>query len=238
MRNIVVSGGSGAIGSAFVGELARKYPQARIHSLSRSPVARVPEGVHRLQVDYLVEDSLQAAAEQVAKEGAVDLMILAGGILHQGDMMPEKSLRELSAEKLLALFTANTVAPALTAKHFLPLLPRDRRGVFAALSARVGSISDNHLGGWYSYRASKAALNMIIRNAAIEIRRRNPQAIAAALHPGTVESGLSEPFLRNVAPEKRFSPQYAVSRMLDVIAALTPDDSGQCFAWDGSLIEP
>ncbi|UWQ36776.1 SDR family NAD(P)-dependent oxidoreductase [Leisingera aquaemixtae] len=238
MRNIVVSGGSGAIGSAFVGELARKYPQARIHSLSRSPDARVPEGVHRLQVDYLDEDSLQAAAEQAGKAGAVDLMILAGGILHQGDMMPEKSLRELSAEKLLALFTANTVAPALTAKHFLPLLPRDRRGVFAALSARVGSISDNHLGGWYSYRASKAALNMIIRNAAIEIRRRNPQAIAAALHPGTVESGLSEPFLRNVAPEKRFSPQYAVSRMLDVIAALTPDDSGQCFAWDGSLIDP
>ncbi|UWQ40872.1 SDR family NAD(P)-dependent oxidoreductase [Leisingera aquaemixtae] len=238
MRNIVVSGGSGAIGSAFVGELARKYPQARIHSLSRSPDARVPEGVHRLQVDCLDEDSLQAAAEQAGKAGAVDLMILAGGILHQGDMMPEKSLRELSAEKLLALFTANTIAPALTAKHFLPLLPRDRRGVFAALSARVGSISDNHLGGWYSYRASKAALNMIIRNAAIEIRRRNPQAIAAGLHPGTVESGLSQPFLRNVAPEKRFSPQYAVSRMLDVIAALTPDDSGQCFAWDGSLIDP
>ncbi|CUI00178.1 SDR family NAD(P)-dependent oxidoreductase [Leisingera aquaemixtae] len=238
MRNIVVSGGSGAIGSAFVDALARKYPQARIHSLSRSPDARVPEGVHRLQVDYLDEDSLQAAAEQAGKAGAVDLMILAGGILHQGDMMPEKSLRELSAEKLLALFTANTVVPALTAKHFLPLLPRARRGVFAALSARVGSISDNHLGGWYSYRASKAALNMIIRNAAIEIRRRNPQAIAAGLHPGTVESGLSQPFLRNVAPEKRFSPQYAVSRMLDVIAALTPDDSGQCFAWDGSLIEP
>lgn len=238
MRNIVVSGGSGAIGSAFVGELARKYPHARIHSLSRNPDAPVPEGVQRLQVDYLDEESLKAAAEQVAKAGAVDLMIVAGGILHQGDMMPEKSLRELSAEKLLALFTANTVAPALTAKHFLPLLPRDRRGVFAALSARVGSISDNHLGGWYSYRASKAALNMIIRNTAIEIRRRNPQAIAAGLHPGTVESGLSQPFLRNVTPEKRFSPQYAVSRMLDVITALTPEHSGQCFAWDGSLIDP
>ncbi|WP_027236341.1 SDR family NAD(P)-dependent oxidoreductase [Leisingera caerulea] len=238
MHNIVVSGGSGAIGSAFVDELVRKYPHARIHSLSRSPDTRVPEGVQWLQVDYLDEDSLHAAAEQVAKEGAVDLMIVAGGILHQGDMMPEKSLRDLSAEKLLALFSANTVAPALTAKHFLPLLPRDRRGVFAALSARVGSISDNHLGGWYSYRASKAALNMFIRTAAIEIRRRNPQAIAAGLHPGTVESGLSQPFLRNVAPDKRFPPQYAVSRMMDVIATLTPADSGQCYAWDGSLIDP
>lgn len=238
MHNIVVSGGSGAIGSAFAGELSRKYPHARIHSLSRNPDARVPEGVQRLQVDYLDEESLQAAAQQVAKDGAVDLMIVAGGILHHGEMMPEKSLRELSAEKLLALFTANTVAPALTAKHFLPLLPRDRRGVFAALSARVGSISDNHLGGWYSYRASKAALNMFVRTAAIEIRRRHPEAIAVGLHPGTVESGLSQPFLRNVAPGKRFSPQYSVSRMLAVIEALTPSQSGHCFAWDGSLIEP
>ncbi|MFY0309807.1 SDR family NAD(P)-dependent oxidoreductase [Leisingera sp. D0M16] len=238
MRNIVVSGGSGAIGSAFLRELARKYPQASIHSLSRSPKASAPPGVQSIHVDYLDEDSLQAAAGQVARKGAVDLIILAGGILHQGDITPEKSLRELSAGKLLALFTANTVAPVLTAKHFLPLLPRDRRGVFAALSARVGSISDNHLGGWYSYRASKAALNMFIRTAAIEIRRRNPQAIAAGLHPGTVESGLSRPFLRNVAPDKCFSPQYSVSRMMTVIDTLTPSQSGYCFAWDGSLIDP
>lgn len=238
MRNIVVSGGSGAIGSAFLSELAQKYPRASIHSLTRTPSAQAPAGVQFLQVDYLDEDSLQAAAEQVAGKGAVDLVILAGGILHQGEIMPEKSLRDLSAEKLLALFTANTVAPALTAKHFLPLLPRDRRGVFAALSARVGSISDNYLGGWYSYRMSKAALNMFIRNAAIEIRRRHPEAIAVGLHPGTVESGLSQPFLRNVAEEKRFSPQYSVSRMLAVIDSLTPAQSGHCFAWDGSLIDP
>ncbi|WP_323780418.1 SDR family NAD(P)-dependent oxidoreductase [Leisingera sp.] len=238
MENIDVSGGSGAIGSAFLSELAQKYPRARIHSLSRSPAAQAPAGVQTLQVDYLDENSLQAAAEQVAGIGAVDLVILAGGILHTGDIMPEKSLRELSAEKLLALFTANTVAPALTAKHFLPLLPRDRRGVFAALSARVGSISDNHLGGWYSYRASKAALNMFIRTAAIEIRRRHPEAIAVGLHPGTVESGLSQPFLRNAAPDKCFSPQYSVSRMMAVIDALSPSQSGLCFNWDGSRIDP
>ncbi|QBR38418.1 SDR family NAD(P)-dependent oxidoreductase [Leisingera sp. NJS201] len=238
MHNIVVSGGSGAIGSAFLRELARKFPQASIHSLSRSPKASASPGVQSIHVDYLDEGSLQAAAEQVAGKGAVDLIILAGGILHQGDITPEKSLRELSAEKLLALFTANTVAPALTAKHFLPLLPRERRGVFAALSARVGSISDNHLGGWYSYRASKAALNMFIRNASIEIRRRHPKAIVVGLHPGTVESGLSEPFLRNVAPDRRFSPQYSVSRMLAVVQTLTPSQSGHCFAWDGSCIDP
>lgn len=237
MENIVVSGGSGAIGSAFLSELSQRYPQACIHCLSRSSAAQVPSGVQKLQVDYLDESSLQGAAQLISEKGAVDLVILAGGILHAGDLMPEKSLREVNAEKLMALFTANTVAPALVAKHLLPLLPRERRGVFAALSARVGSITDNHLGGWYSYRVSKAALNMFIRTAAIEIRRRHPEAIAIGLHPGTVESGLSKPFLRNVAPDKRFSPQYSVSRMMTVIEALSPSQSGQCFAWDGSSID-
>ncbi|MEW2912623.1 SDR family NAD(P)-dependent oxidoreductase [Leisingera sp. JC11] len=238
MQNIIVSGGSGAIGSAFVSELARKYPQASIHSLSRSPAAQAPAGVHPVKVDYFDEESLQAAAEQIAGKGAVELVVLAGGILHQGPITPEKSLRDVSAEKLLALFSANTVAPALAAKHFLPLLPSDRRAVFVALSARVGSITDNRLGGWYSYRASKAALNMIIRNAAIEIRRKYPQAIAAGLHPGTVDSKLSLPFQRNLASGQLFSPQSSVTRMISVIERLKPSDSGRCIAWDGSRIEP
>lgn len=152
--------------------------------------------------------------------------------------MPEKSLRELTAEKLVTLYSANTVAPALFAKHFLPLLPRERRAVFAAVSARVGSISDNRLGGWYSYRASKAALNMILRSAAIETARRNPEAIVAGLHPGTVRSALSHPFQRGVAAGKLFRPDYSASRLVDVLAGLTPADSGHCFAWDGSRIAP
>lgn len=238
MRNIVVSGGSGAIGSAFVALLARTYPDACLFSLSRTRNAPLPKGVRSVQVDYLDEDSLRAAAQQVGRAGAVDLVIVAGGLLHQGNVMPEKSLKDLSADSLMTLFSANTIAPALIAKHFLPLLPRDRRAVFAALSARVGSISDNHLGGWYAYRASKAALNMVIRTAAIETHRRNPQAIVVGVHPGTVESGLSQPFLRSVAPEKRFSPEYSVSRMMAVIETLTPSHSGQCLAWDGSSITP
>lgn len=238
MQNIVVTGGSGAIGSTFVSELARRYPQARVHSLSRGAAAAASPNIRCLQVDYETEDSLQAAAEQVAQAGAVDLVVVAGGILHQHDIMPEKSLREVSAEKFLTLFTANTIAPALIAKHFLPLQPRDRRAVFAALSARVGSISDNHLGGWYAYRASKAALNMVIRNAAIETRRRNAEAIVVGMHPGTVNSNLSRPFQRNLAAGQLFSPEVSVARMLDVIDRLEPEDSGHCIAWDGTRIAP
>lgn len=238
MRNIVVGGGSGAIGAAFVAELARKYPHAWISSLSRTRSDFSDARIRPLHVDYLDETSLQSAAERVEQYGSVDLIIAAGGILHQADMMPEKSLRDLSADKLLTLYSANTVGPALIAKHFLPLMPRDRRAIFTALSARVGSISDNRLGGWYSYRASKAALNMIIRSASIEMRRRNPQSVVVGLHPGTVDSALSKPFQGSVALERLFSPQYAVNRMIEVLEGLNASDSGYCYAWDGSRIEP
>ena len=238
MRNIVVSGGSGAIGAAFAAELARKYPNAVISSLSRTGLRSSDVRVRTVRVDYLDEASLRNAAERAGQYGPVDLIVAAGGILHQAGMMPEKSLRDLSADKLLTLYSANTVGPALIAKHFLPLMPRCRRAVFAALSARVGSISDNRLGGWYSYRASKAALNMIIRSASIEMGRRNPQAVVVGLHPGTVDSALSKPFQGNIGPDKLFSPQYAVIRMLEVLESLKASDSGHCYAWDGSRIEP
>ena len=126
--------------------------------------------------------------------------------------------------------------PALVARHFLPLLPRDRRAVFAALSARVGSIGDNRLGGWHSYRASKAALNMILRNLAIELARTHPQAVVAGLHPGTVDTGLSEPFQKGVKPEKLFTAESSAERLLAVMDALTPADCGRVFAWDGQPI--
>lgn len=142
----------------------------------------------------------------------------------------------LTAEHLLRDYRVNTVGPALVAKHFLPLLPRDRRAIFAALSARVGSTSDNRLGGWHSYRASKAALNMILRNLAIELVRSHPQAIVAGLHPGTVQTRLSEPFQRGVQPEKLFTPEHSAGRLLSVLDGLAPADSGGVFAWDGTVI--
>lgn len=226
MLNIVASGSSGAIGSAFIAELAQKYSNARINGLSRTRSEFLDARARILRVDYLDETSLQRAAEYVEQYGAIDLIAAAGRVLHQTDMMPEKSLRGLSASKLMKLYFAKAVGPALIAKHFFSLLPQDRRAVFAALSALLGSISDNSVGGWYSYRASKAALNMLIRSASIEMGRRNRQAVVVGLRPGTVDSALTRPFQRNVALEKLFSPQYAVSRMpkvLDRPTTLTAD---------------
>ena len=134
------------------------------------------------------------------------------------------------------LFAVNATGPALIAKHMLARAPRQGRLVFAALSARVGSIGDNRLGGWHAYRASKAALNMIMRNVAIELGRVNPDAVAVTLHPGTVDTGLSAPFQRNVAQDKLFPADRAARQLLDVIAALGPAQSGGCYDWAGQAI--
>jgi NAD(P)-dependent dehydrogenase (short-subunit alcohol dehydrogenase family) len=166
------------------------------------------------------------------------MVIVATGILYENKIMPEKSLRDLSAEKFLRLFEVNTILPALVLKHFIPRLNRENRSVFAALSARVGSISDNKLGGWYAYRASKVALNMIIKNAAIEIHRKNKQAIIVGLHPGTVDSNLSKPFQSNVPDGKLFTPDYSVKMLLEVLSNLTSESSGRCFSWEGKEVEP
>jgi NAD(P)-dependent dehydrogenase (short-subunit alcohol dehydrogenase family) len=165
-------------------------------------------------------------------------VIVATGLLHDGELVPEKSLRDLSAEKFLRLFEVNTILPALVGKYFLPKLNRENKSIFAALSARVGSISDNQLGGWYAYRASKAALNMIIKNAAIEIGRQNKQAVIVGLHPGTVDSRLSKPFQSNVADGQLFTPAFSAQKLLEVLETLTQEKSGKCFAWDGQEITP
>lgn len=178
------------------------------------------------------------AAELAAKEKPLDLVIVANGILHDEGLMPEKALRDLSAKNFHRVYEANTITPALIAKYFLPKLNRDQPSIFAALSARVGSISDNQLGGWYAYRASKAALNMIIKNAAIEVGRRNKHAIVVGLHPGTVNSDLSKPFQSKVADGKLFTPDYSAEKLLDVLGNLSPEQTGKCFAWDGKEVLP
>ncbi len=228
-QNIAILGASGAIGSAFTRVLSAKYPHARVFAFSRN-------GEH--PIEYDCEDSLARAADGAAKEKPLDLVIFAGGILHDGTVLPEKSLRDLSAEKFHHIFEVNTITPALIAKHFLPKLNKEHPSIFAAMSARVGSISDNQLGGWYAYRASKAALNMIIKNAAIEVGRRNKHAIIVGLHPGTVDSNLSKPFQNYVAEGKLFTPEYSAGKLLDVLAHLSPEQTGKCFAWDGQEVLP
>ena len=150
--------------------------------------------------------------------------------------MPEKSLRELSAANLERNFLANTIGPALVAKHFLPKIQRNKRALFVALSARVGSIADNRLGGWYAYRASKAALNMLIKTTSIEIARSHKQAIVVGLHPGTVDTNLSKPFQKHVPSDKLFSANYSAKKLVSVLERLSAEDSGKVFAWDGSEV--
>jgi NAD(P)-dependent dehydrogenase (short-subunit alcohol dehydrogenase family) len=236
--NIAIIGSSGSIGSAFTGQLSELHSAAKIHAFSRNKLKPVADNVIQHTIDYNNEVSIERAASLASKKAPLDIVIVATGILYEKTIMPEKSLRELSPEKFLRLFEVNTILPALIAKHFLPKLNKHKRSVFAALSARVGSISDNRLGGWYSYRASKSGLNMIIKNAAIEISRTNKQAVIVGLHPGTVNSNLSKPFQGNVPDGKLFTPDYSVKRLLEVLDNLTPESSGRCFSWDGKEVEP
>ncbi len=224
----VVFGASGGIGAAVAEALGASGAFGAVHRLARSLSGEA-------HLDLEDEPSIAAAAARVAEGPAPTLIFVATGVLHHGQA-PERSYRAMTAEHLMRDYRVNTVGPALVAKHFLPLMPRDRRAVFAALSARVGSIGDNRLGGWHAYRASKAGLNMILRNLAIELARSHPQMVVAGLHPGTVDTGLSAPFQKGVAAQKLFTPAYSAERMLAVLDGLTPGDSGGVFAWDGARI--
>ena len=236
--NIAIIGSAGSIGSAFIQNLSSFYPDAKICAFSREKLKDEHPNVTYHTIDYSDEKSIENAALTASQNQALDLVIVSTGILHEGAMMPEKSIKELSVEKFQRLFEVNTIVPAMIAKHFIPKLNKKKRSIFTALSARVGSISDNQLGGWYSYRASKSALNMILKNAAIETNRSNKKAIIVGLHPGTVESNLSDPFKKNVPEGKLFTPDYSTQKLLAVLSSLTIEQSGKCFAWDGKEIFP
>jgi len=238
MKNIVIIGCSGAIGQAITQQCRTLFPDAVIHGFSQTQRTSHDPNMCFSTINYRDERSIQDAAESSVKNNAIDMIIVTIGMLHTENVMPEKSLRDLTADKFQQLFAANTIAPALIAKHFLPYLRRDQKSIFAALSARVGSISDNQLGGWYAYRASKAALNMVIKNAAIEIGRRNKKAIIVGLHPGTVDSALSKPFQNHVPKEQLFTPDYSAKQLLNVLQNLETQHTGKCFAWDGEEILP
>ena len=234
--NVAVIGASGGIGAAFCRALAGSESVGVVHALARSRTEFPNAAIRPSILDMLDEASLAQAAERVSADGPLDLVIVATGILHRDELQPEKALRDIDGEAMLDVLRVNTVGPALAAKHFLPLMRRRGKSVFAALSARVGSIDDNRLGGWVSYRASKAALNQTMKTLAIEHARRRPDGVVASLHPGTVATNLSEPFSSRVPPAKLFKPEIAAAHLLRVIDGLTETDSGGFFAWDGSSI--
>ena len=179
-----------------------------------------------------------ARAVTVIDKAILTRVFVTTGFLHDATQHPERSWRDLDRSALEQSFLVNTIAPALVAKHILPRLPRDRRAVFAVLGARVGSIGDNRTGGWHGYRASKAALVMLVKTLSIELKRTHPLSICVALHPGTVDTSMSKPFQGNVAPERLFTPDFAAERLIAVADALTPADSGSHVAWDGAPIPP
>ena len=206
----VVIGASGGIGAALLDGLQGRFDAV--------------VGLSRPDLDLTDPVSIARAAGHVAGIGTPVLILVATGLLHGPGVQPEKTIRALDPDAMARAFAVNAIGPALILRHFLPLMPRDRRAVFAALSARVGSIADNRLGGWYSYRASKAALNQIIRTAAVELRRTHPRAICVAFHPGTVATRLSDGFAKTGLQVQ--TPHGAAADLLDSIDRLESANSG------------
>lgn len=222
----VVIGASGAIGAALADRLENDPRFTRVLRFSRSSSPAV---------DVTDEATIQAAAAMAKETGLpVRMVIDATGFLHDEVQQPEKTWRHLDADKLARAFAINATGPALIMKHFLPLLPREGRSLFATLSARAGSLEENRIGGWYGYRASKAALNQFVRTAAAELGRKAKGAVCVALHPGHVESALSAPFGSGGNPT--FSPDEAANNLLAVLDGLTPAQSGGFFDHDGLAI--
>jgi NAD(P)-dependent dehydrogenase (short-subunit alcohol dehydrogenase family) len=220
----IVIGAGGALGEAFVDALRAQPGCAEVVGLGRSTTPAV---------DLEDEASIAAAAHALKARAPFHLVVNATGALHIGGAAPEKRLDDLDPATLARAFAINAIGPVLLVKHFASLLPAKERGLFASLSARVGSIGDNRKGGWYSYRAAKAAQNMLLKTAAIELGRRLPQAVLVALHPGTVRSRLSAPILGETPAT---APAVAAAQMLAVLDGLAPADSGGFFAYDGSAI--
>ena len=234
----VVVGASGGLGAALVSALAGMPEVGRVVALSRTAIPECPpaERVWRAPLDLLDEPSIAAAAALVPRP--LRLVIVATGLLHEAGLEPEKTVRALDPEALVRSYRVNAVGPALVAKHMLPLLATPGRSVFAALSARVGSIGDNRSGGWHGYRASKAALNMILRNLAIEVARRTPDTLCVGLHPGTVDTALSRPYQRNLGENRLFTPAWSAARLLGVIDDLDPSQNGCVLDWSGAVVPP
>ena len=234
--DVVIVGASGGIGSAFLKRLQNDELVENIYAFSCHSKIQEGDKIITGHLDLQKEDTIDAAAKSIS--GNVRLIIVATGILHEGDLQPEKSLKYLKADRIEQVFHLNFVGPALVAKHFLPSLPREGKSVFAALSARVGSISDNHIGGWYSYRASKTALNMFLKTASIEMARKYKKAVIMGLHPGTVDTGLSKPFQSQVPDGKLFTPEQSAGYLLDVMDQADVNYTGKVYDWQGEEVLP
>lgn len=243
-----VQGASRGIGFELVAQLLRRQPDGRVIATCRRPAdaaelqalkSQYPERLRLIELDVQKESTIAAAAEAVAGETKeLQLILNVAGVLHGAGFSPEKKLGHVQPESLRHAFEVNAFGPLLVAKHFHGFLRHGRPSVFASLSARVGSISDNRLGGWYAYRGSKAAQNMFTKNISIELARVAPHAIVVGLHPGTVDTDLSKPFQSNVPEKQLLPPRESVAALLQVIESLDREDSGKIFDFRGKEITP
>lgn len=240
----LVQGASRGIGLGLVRALLDDSPFSRIIATCRDPASAAAltaiddDRLSVRQLDVSDPESVRSTAEALAGQGArLSLLINVSGVLHGDGFGPEKRFEDIDAEAFRRVYAVNTIGPALMLKSFHGLMCRNGKAVFAAISARVGSIGDNRIGGWYAYRSSKAALNQILKTASIEFGRRRKNLIVAALHPGTTDTGLSEPFQANVPEGKLFPVERTADYLLSVIDSMEPAHSGGFFAWDGKAIE-
>jgi len=233
-RQVIVIGGSGGIGQALVNELLQRFPEADIAATYHQ--AEIPlrhERLHWHQLDIRDPGQIESWSADFDR---VDWIINCAGYLHGDAGGPEKSIRSLQPDFLLENIKINTLPTLLLARYFAVALKQSPAPVLATVSARVGSIEDNRLGGWYSYRISKAALNMALKTLSIEWKHSHPRGCVAALHPGTNDTGLSKPFQARVAPLQLFEPSYTASMFVQLLSNLDPDQSGKFWAWDGEII--
>ena len=247
-RHSWIQGASRGIGLEMTRQLLAVEDGSHVFASCRDPsnAARLtalasahPSRLTILGLDVTDEKGIERAAESIsAQTDRLHLVVNVAGVLHGPDFGPEKRLGQIDPDVLRRVFTVNAFGPLLVAKHVHRLLRHDERAVFASLSARVGSISDNRLGGWYAYRGSKAAQNMFTKTIAIELGRVAPKAIVVGLHPGTVDTDLSGPFQRNVPPGQLQSTEQSAASLLSVIARLTPTDTGKVIDFRGDEITP
>jgi NAD(P)-dependent dehydrogenase (short-subunit alcohol dehydrogenase family) len=237
----LITGAGQGIGLEFVRQLLQSDRFDLLYATYRNPNSELltlqETRLRCLPMDITDESQIASVIQKIQTERtALQLVINCVGVLHEGSMQPEKSLRQINPEQLLNYFQVNSIGAVLLAKHIQPLLKHQDRAIFATISAKIGSIGDNHIGGWYGYRASKAALNMFMRSTAIEFKRTCPHAIVVMLHPGTTDTNLSRPFQRNVPPEKLFTVDRTVQQLLTVLDKLQSHDSGEFFSWNGDRL--
>ncbi|WP_013321288.1 SDR family NAD(P)-dependent oxidoreductase [Gloeothece verrucosa] len=244
--NVLIIGASRGIGLGFVKQLLKNEEVEQIFATYRQETSadsllslknEAESKLICLPLDITNEEEITEVVKQIqTRVNQLHLVINCVGILHEGSLQPSKSLRQVNSEKLSRYFQVNSIGSVLLAKHLVPLFRHHQPSVLASISAKLGSIGDNELGGWYGYRASKAALNMLMRTVAIEYKRINPQTRVITLHPGTTDTDLSKPFHKNIPPEKIFSVERTVKQLLTVINNLTENDSGHFFSWDGTRL--